>query len=89
MKYNRFFHLLLNFVTHPFIVEASGSAVCSGTLLQGKRVRVLFLMRSLDSSIDLILPAALWTGDKHPVTEMSTRNLPRGKEHKAGNLITT
>jgi hypothetical protein len=38
-------------------------------------------MRSLDFSIDLILPAALlplgWT---QPLTEMSTKNLPVGKE---------
>jgi hypothetical protein len=41
-------------------------------------------MRTLDFSIDIILPAALW-----PLTEMSTRNLPGGKgwpAHKADNL---
>jgi hypothetical protein len=36
---------------------------------------VRFPMRSLDFSIDLILPAAL----TQSLTEMSTRNLPGGK----------
>jgi hypothetical protein len=37
-------------------------------------------MRSLDFSIDLILPVALWTwGSTQLLTEMSTRYLPGGK----------
>jgi hypothetical protein len=40
--------------------NASGSVVGCGIILQAGRSRVRFLMRSLDSSIDLILPAALW-----------------------------
>jgi hypothetical protein len=46
-------------------------------------------MRSLDFSIDLILPAALALGSTQPLTEMSTRNLPGGKvrpAHGADNL---
>jgi hypothetical protein len=41
-------------------VEARGSIVGWGTMLQAGKSRVLFLMRSLDFSIDLTLPAALW-----------------------------
>jgi hypothetical protein len=40
---------------------------------------------SLDFSIYLILPAALWPlGRLKPLTEMSTRNLPGGKVGPAG-----
>jgi hypothetical protein len=52
-------------------VGARGRVVGSGTMLQAGRSWVQFPMRSLVSSIDLILPATLW-----PLTEMSTRNLP-------------
>jgi hypothetical protein len=55
-------------------------------MLQAGRSRVRFPMRSLDFSIDLILPAL---GSTQPLTEMSTRNLPGGKglsERKADNL---
>jgi hypothetical protein len=38
---------------------ARGSVVGSGTVLQAERSRVHFLMRSLDFSIDLVLPVAL------------------------------
>jgi hypothetical protein len=47
-------------------------------------------MRSLDFSIDLIFPAALWAlGSTHPLREMSTSNLSGGKgrpTRKADNL---
>jgi hypothetical protein len=45
-------------------------------MLQAKGSRVRFPMRSLDFSIDLILPAL---GSTQPLTEMSTRNIPGDK----------
>jgi hypothetical protein len=58
-------------------------------MLQTGRSPVRFPMRSLDFSIDLILPAALWPWSTQSLTEMSTRNLPGNKEcpaRKADNL---
>jgi hypothetical protein len=58
-------------------------------MLQAGRSRVRLPMRSLDFSIDLILPATLALGLTQPLTEMSTRNLPGGKgrpARKADNL---
>jgi hypothetical protein len=55
-------------------IGARGSVVGSGTMLQAGRSRVRVPMRSLDFSIDLILPAA-----QRPGVD-SARNLPGGKE---------
>jgi hypothetical protein len=54
-------------------------------MLEVGRSRVRFPMRSLDFSIDLILPAALMDLEStQPLTEMSTRNLPGGKRRPGG-----
>jgi hypothetical protein len=42
-----------------FKLEARGSVVGSGTMLQTGRSRARFPMRSMDFPIDLILPAAI------------------------------
>jgi hypothetical protein len=64
-----------------FRLGARGSVVGWSTMLQVGRSRVQIPMRSLDFSIDLILPVALWPWElTQPVTEMSTRNLPGGEK---------
>jgi hypothetical protein len=59
-------------------------------MLQAGRTQVRFPKRSLDFSIDLIIPAALWPwGSTEPQTEMSTSNLLGSKgrpAHKIDNL---
>jgi hypothetical protein len=63
---------------------ARGSVDDWGTVLETGRSRVRFPLTSLDISIDLTLPAALWPwGLTQPLTEMSTRNLSRGKGRPA------
>jgi hypothetical protein len=44
----------------PIWTGARGSVIGWGTMLQAERSRVRFPMRSLDFSVDLIVPAALW-----------------------------
>jgi hypothetical protein len=72
-----------------FYVMDMGRGACSsvvgwGTMLQAGRSWVRSLMRSLDFSIYLILPAALWPlWSTQPPTELSTRNLPGGKGRPA------
>jgi hypothetical protein len=48
-------------------------------MLQAGRSRVRFPMRSLDFSLDLIIPANMILGSTKPLTEISKRNLPWGK----------
>jgi hypothetical protein len=54
-------------------------------MLQVGILRVRFPMRSLNFSIDLNPPVALWPLESNqPLREMSTRNLPGGKRQPAG-----
>jgi hypothetical protein len=61
-------------------MRARGSVVGWGTILQAGRSRIRFPMKSLDFSINVILPArTMALGSTQPIREMSTRNPPGGK----------
>jgi hypothetical protein len=67
---------------------ASGSVVGWSTMLQAGRSRDWVPVRRI-FSINLILPAALWPrGSTQPLTEISTRNLSRGKRRPVRNAVT-
>jgi hypothetical protein len=69
MNFNRILILIIREIlwlvylkcaTYIYLLWARGSVVGWGTMLQAGRSRVRIPMRSLDFSIDLTLPAALW-----------------------------
>jgi hypothetical protein len=51
---------VLHLSCNMYFIGACSSVVGWGTTLQAGRSRVRFLVKSLDFSINLILPAALW-----------------------------
>jgi hypothetical protein len=57
-------YLLKYLITQSCRARARGSVVGWATMTQAGRSRIRFPMRSLDISIDLILPAALWPWDR-------------------------
>jgi hypothetical protein len=61
------------FVYVYIFIGARGSVVGWGTALQAGRSRVQFSMRSLDFSIDLILPAVLWPRDRLDLSQKCAR----------------
>jgi hypothetical protein len=56
----RFFKQGIHLKLIPIYWGAHGSMVHWGTMLQTRRLRFRFPMMSLDFSMDLIVPAALW-----------------------------
>jgi hypothetical protein len=66
-RYLRWRTWVLLIITDIARIEARGSVVGWGAILQAGRSRVRFSMRSLDFSTDLILPAVLWPWDRHRV----------------------
>jgi hypothetical protein len=79
------FQYYVKYYIPTLIRGARDSVVGWSTMLEAGRSRVRLPMMSLDFSIDLLLPAALWPFYRLKLlTEMCTRNLPGGKRRSAG-----
>ena len=71
-------------------MDACSGTVGWSTVLQAGRSWVWFPMVSWELFIDIILPAALMAlGSTQPLTEMSTTNIPWGREGSQCIVLTT
>jgi hypothetical protein len=78
-------------VSKPYVYQACLDIILVGwdTILQADRPWLRFPERSVDFLIDLTLQPSMHLGSTQPLTEMSTRNLPRAERGRFVRLTTS